>query len=377
MSIKVVHITLSMGTGGIENLILELCKKSNRDIFDLSVICLDSAGDLFQDLQSLGVGCFVEKRKPGFDWRLILRLASLFRKLNVDVVHSHNQACAFYAGCAAFLARIPVSIVTEHSRNYIHGNAVRIWEKRLLSLIIDKWVDVSDYLASFTVNFDKINNNKVRIILNGVDCKKFCNKVKSTYCNIKNFYGLRDSAKIIIMVARFASIKNHSLMIDAFCKIVTIFDDVLLLLAGEGECLVDIKNKTLQLGLNNNVLFLGNNKNINELLAYSDVFVLCSRSEGLPLSLLEASASKVPVVLTENSNSSGFIVNMVNGTVVKDDAVSLANGIKECLINIEQSKKMASIAQQKVIERYSLDFTVKQYEDLYLELLADKRKACV
>lgn len=377
MPVKIAHITLSMGTGGIENLILDLCKNTNKDKFDISVICLDSAGNLFNELKPLGINGFVEQRHPGLDWRLILRLVSFFRSMQVEVVHSHNQACAFYAGIAAFLARVPVSIVTEHSRNYIQAKLARRREKKILSLMLDKWVNVSYELATHTIKTDKINSNKVEVILNGVECDKFINPQQAVVDEIRNKYQLNELNKIIVMVARLNIIKNHALMIDALSLLVKDIPDVKLILVGDGECREDLEKKVSQLGLPHKVLFLGLSKNIPEILTLSDVFVLCSHSEGLPLALLEASAANVPVVITENSNGAQFIKNMEKGIVVKDDAFSLAMGIKECLTSYDQANKMSTIAQKDVIENYSLESTVKQYEKLYLELLARTRKSRV
>ena len=285
MLVKVAHITLSMGTGGIEKLILDLCKKTDKNQFNLSVICLDSPGNLFNDLRQLGVTGFVEQRQPGLDWRLILRLASYFRSMKIKVVHSHNQACAFYAGIAAFLARVPVSIVTEHSRNYIQVKLTRRIEKKIISLLLDKWVNVSDDLASNSIKLDKISKNKVEVILNGVDYHRFLNPDQAIVDTIRNKYQLNGRNKIIVMVARLDKIKNHNLMIDALNLLVKDIQELKLIIVGDGEQRDYLEKKVIQLDLVDNVLFFGLSKNIPEILAQSDVFVLCSHSEGLPLSL--------------------------------------------------------------------------------------------
>jgi glycosyltransferase involved in cell wall biosynthesis len=377
MSIKVAHVTLSMGTGGIEKLILDLCKYSDKANFNVSVICLDSPGDLYNELEPNGIAGLVEQRKPGFDFSLIKRLIHLFKEKKIDVVHSHNQACAFYAGIAAFMARVPVSVVTEHSRNYINNNLTRMTEKYIISMLSSKWVNVSKELALYTIKLDNVNNNKVKVIVNGVDCIKCLNPDQNIVNRIRQENNLSKDNKIIVMVARLDKIKNHDLMIDSLNLLVKDIKETRLLIVGDGECRNDLNNKVHQLGLSKEVIFLGLSKNIPEILALSDVFVLCSHSEGLPLSLLEASAAKVPVVITENSNGAQFIKNMEKGIVVKDDAISLAAGIKECFKNYDQALKMSSNAHIDVVNNYSLKNTVKEYENLYFELLKRKRNLCV
>lgn len=369
---KVLHVTLSMGTGGIENLILDLCRYADRDRFQPAVLCLDEAGDLFEELAAMGVPGYLEKRVPGLDWRLIGRLASLFRKRAFDVVHCHNQASAFYAGTAAFLARVPACVITEHSRNYIHERTIRRMEKRVICSLLDTWVNVSHELAQKSREDDGLPEAKLEVILNGVDCERFSRPDPKVVQEIRAANNLEPQDRVLVMVARLVPIKNHELMLGALQLLGSDLGNVKLLLVGDGERREALQGKVRELGLAGRVIFLGMNRNIPELLALSDLFVLCSHSEGLPLSLLEASAAKVPVVITENSNCANFIRNLENGIVVKDDAASLAQGISASLTNVARSAELSWRAQKDVEEKFSLKCTVQRYQELYSRLLMQR-----
>ena len=374
MKINVAQVALSMGTGGIENLILNICKKINKDRFNICVICLDYGGELLADLKKCDVRCLVEQRRPGMDWRLILRLATLFREMQFDIVHSHNQASCFYAGFAAFLADVPVSIVTEHSRHNIDSRLIRRVEKRILSCFQSKWVTVSNELAELSIRKDYVNSGKIKVITNGVDPQKFSSVNKADINAVKKRIAINRANMTIIMVARLAKIKNHVMMIHALSILKNDFPDLTLLIVGDGECKQHLMKQANDLNLSCNIRFLGTRTDIPELLALSDIFVLCSHSEGFPLSLIEASAANIPVVITKESNRAGFITNQKNGTVVQGNANSLAAGIKKNIVDRSQAKRMAFLAQQDVFENYSLLATVNQYEELYDNLLARKNR---
>jgi glycosyltransferase involved in cell wall biosynthesis len=320
-------------------------------------------------LESISIPGYLKQRSPGLDWKLILRLASFFRNEAFHIVHCHNQASAFYGGIAAFLARVPVVLVTEHSRNYIQSSTIRQFEKRVICSLVDRWVTVSHELAHDARTLDFLPATKVEVVLNGVDCKNLIQPNVMLVEEIRKACSLSTQDRVVVMVARLHKIKNHELMIRAMQLLVNDPGHIKLVLVGDGENRSELERLVQELGLEEFVAFLGLGRNIPEVLALSDVFVLCSHSEGLPLSLLEAAAAKVKVVITANSNNANFIQNGVSGTVVNDDSLSLAKAIKSVLSDTDTSGMWAGRAQKNVIENYSLQHTVKRYEKLYCNLL--------
>ena len=367
--IKVAHITLSMATGGIEKLILNLCQRTNYKEFSPAVVCLDYGGELVASLHHNNIPCFIFKRRAGFDWRLILCLVRLFRDEQFDIIHSHNQASLFYAGIAAKIARCPVLLVTEHSRHHIDLKFFRRVEKRVLSLFTNKWVTVNDELAHLSKKREGIASNKIKVVPNGIDIVQFKGGAESRRDELRSAYGIMPSEKVLIMVARLNYIKNHSMLIDSLKFLERSHGSLKVLLVGDGECREEISQKICNNGLEHNVLLLGTQDNIPEILSISDVFVLCSLSEGLPLSLLEASAAGVPIVIADTANRAGFISHKKNGIIVENTPEDLANGIRYCLDNESDVNRMASVAREQVVHDFSLRSTIACYEDIYQELL--------
>lgn len=375
MVIKVVHITLSMDIGGIEKLIADMVGLLDQKKFSITVGCLDSGGCLLKEIQNSGVQSFITGRRPGLDFRLIIRLARIFSRMEPHIVHAHNQAALFYSGLAARLAKIPVVIVTEHSRHNSDRYRRRQIEKRLLSKITSKWVTVSEELAKLAISRDKLPHHKIKVIRNGIDVNRFGRSIPTNIGLFKENLGIPKKAKIIITVSRLHPVKNHALILDAFAAVKKCLLDTHLVIVGDGECRAILEEQTLKLKLQDSVHFLGVRKDIPYLLNMSNVFVLASLTEGLPLSLIEACAAKVPVVITDTANQADFIKSNYTGIVTQATKVALAKGILTALKEEGSCKEMALRARRQVMEKYSLDAMVREYEKLYIKLLS-KSKIC-
>jgi glycosyltransferase involved in cell wall biosynthesis len=371
----IAHITLSMAPGGLENIIVNLSKETNKDLFKVTVGCLDSGGELIEQIHAAGHESFITSRKTGLDWQLIVYLAKSFAKKRFHIVHTHNQAAHFYAGIAAKLAKIPILVTTEHSRH----NTDKIWrrqlEKRILCALSDKWITVSEEIAAQSIEKDGLPANKISVIRNGIkfsNFRKSNNPRKIITLQTKQELGLPENSKVIIMVARLHPIKNHALFLESFAGISKRCHNTHALIVGDGVCLESLTVQCKSLKIDDRVHFLGYRSDVSSLLHISDVFVLCSRTEGLPVSLLEACAAGVPVLITEKSNSAQLIENGLTGTVVSSNKEDIEKGLTHLLSNHSHVKQMAEKAAEIVKHEYSLTKMASRYDALYTELLIKK-----
>ena len=269
MQLRIVHITLTMGGGGLENLIVNLSRSTNPKLFEITIGCLDHGGLLLTDIHKMGCDSFVLSRRLGIDWRLIFNLAKIFLERKFHIVHSHNQTAHFYAAIAAKLARVPAIIITEHSRH----NTELLWrrklEKRLLYRITDRWVVVSEELAEQSTKSDGLGSKKLQVIRNGVEFSHYNTRLNIDHWKIKDIkkqVNVPDNNRIIIMVARLHPIKNHGLFLGAFATIHDLFPDVHVLFVGDGECKDDLIRQCRAFNLEKKIHFLGFRKNVAELL---------------------------------------------------------------------------------------------------------------
>ncbi len=366
MKKNIVHVTLSMGQGGIENLLVDLIKHGDRSSFTPFLYCLDAGGELLEFISGDLAGCRVFNRRHGTDWRLIFLLAKAFREDSIDLVHTHNQASFFYSGLAAFIARKPIVINTEHSRHYIDGSWVRRFEKKLLSFIAYKIIDVSEELHHFSVNKDKISRRKVTVIENGIDLASF--QVGQDKETIKRALGFQSGDKLVTIVARLDPIKNHSLLLDAFAILARDNTDLNLLIVGDGDLRDTLESWAWNSDYADRVHFLGNRTDVPAILGASDVQVLCSEREGLPLVLLEGMAAKVPLVVSHGANRSSLVQDNVTGFIADSCPESFAATILKALSG-DDVGRVVNQAFRFVAENYSIATTLKNYEKLYLDAL--------
>lgn len=372
--IRVAQMTLTMGQGGIENLIVSMARHQAKSVFQTSLYCLDSGGDLVEPIQLMGAPVRVFARKPGLDLGVIWRLAKSMRSDGIHVLHTHNQAAHFYGCLAARLARVPVVINTEHSRHNTDGLWRRRVEKKVLSWLSSRMVTVSDELRAASIKRDGVSVGKVEVVGNGVDIERFSSVAKAVKRATKKALGLKPGQKTVCIIARLHPIKNHTLLIQALSRIRQDHPDVHLLVIGDGELKGELEDLTRYLGLGEAVTFLGNRLDIPELMSISNLLVLCSHSEGLPLVLLEAMAAELPVLVTEGANRGGLIRSGENGLVCRAEIDALSQAIVEAFES-DSLGKLARRAQEEVARRFSITQTVRRYESMYLDLLHPGRKS--
>ena len=368
--INLAIITLSMGQGGIENLILSIIKKINRTQFYVYLYVLDYEGDLYNEAQKLGIQTRYIKRNPGLDIALVFRLILQFRKDKIDIVHSHNEASYFYSSLAALFARVPVNITTEHSRHYINNLKRRKIEKKILSYFTKKIVTVSRELEEQSILKDKINPKKIITIQNGIDIEKFQRYNTTKIKTLKKEMQIGNE-NIITIIARLDPIKNHILFLKSIVELIKINNNVKVLIVGEGPDKNMLMEKTKEWGLKDIVMFCGIRNDIPGIFSITDVLVLTSKREGLPLVLLESMAAKVPIVLTKGANRSKIIKPNKNGMQVNDNPKEIAKKIQMYLDNDKLKQEHVNKNFRYVKQNYSIERTFQKYVDLYNTCLSE------
>ena len=365
--LRVGQITLTMGQGGIENLIVSLARVADSAQIEYRLYCLDAGGELLAETEKLGMRGRVFSRKPGFDWSLIFSLAQAFREDGLDVVHTHNQAAHFYGALAARVAGVRFVINTEHSRHNIQDHWRRRFEKRMLAKMTTTMVTVSEELRQLSIENDGISPGKLAVIVNGVDIQRFENVRDDAVAALRMEKGVSISAKVLCIVARLHPIKNHTLLLQSVKILTNDYPDIRLLVVGDGDERQSLENLAHELGITNNVLFMGNRSDVPVILKASDAVVLCSRTEGLPLALLEAMAAQTPIIVTKGANRSDLITHGSNGLVAGDQPEELAVTILRCISQKNRSIEMAAVAYSQVMTNYSIEKTAADYLNIYTQ----------
>lgn len=364
--INVMHLILSLETGGMERFVYEHCLEIDKNIFNISVCCIDRLGEFYEPLIENGIKIdLLQKNQNHFDWIFPLKLAKYIIKNNIDILHIHSGA--FFIGSLAgiFLKRT-VIVYTEHGRNLVEPRFMFILDK-ISSFFCDKIITVSSELEKYMIENIKIHSNKIETITNGVNNKIFNKKNKSI--DLISEFELNLDVKIIGSVGRLAVIKNYETLIKAFCDVRKKIPNSILILVGEGPCENDLKVLSRELGVYDSIIFTGNRSDVNDILNLFDVFVLPSLREGTSLSLLEAMASGVPALVTNVGGNPIIIKNGFNGYVVEPkDQFDMADKIIDILINSDIANKFIENSLNLIVKNFSLQKNVEKYMNLYINL---------
>ena len=183
--------------------------------------------------------------------------------------------------------------------------------------------------------------------------------------------GIRSSDRMIVTVARFTRQKGHRVLFDAIPEVLGEVPPARFVLVGDGPRRHLLKRRGLALGIDEFVVYAGDRSDVWDVLSAADLFVLPSLFEGLPLSLLEAMASGIPVVATEVSGTAEVVSDGTTGRLVPPaDSKALAAAIVEALCSPRRAARWAAAARRDVAERFSAERMTRETEALYQGLLA-------
>ncbi|MCM8802497.1 MAG: glycosyltransferase family 4 protein [Candidatus Omnitrophica bacterium] len=211
-------------------------------------------------------------------------------------------------------------------------------------------------------NFKK---EKLFLIPNAVDVNKF--KPSEQKEILKTKFGYKGE-KIIIYAGRLTEQKGVEYLIRSFRELE--IKEKLLIILGEGDLKNKLEKLTLELRISDSVLFLGKKENIIPYLQISDLFVLPSLGEGLPIVLLEAMACGLPVVVSKVGGNIDIVEDGINGYLIEPGNIyQIKNAIEDLLKNEEKIKKIGEINRKKIERDYSFEVIIERYLKLYNKIL--------
>jgi glycosyltransferase involved in cell wall biosynthesis len=351
--LRVAHVTWGLAVGGLEKLLVEFARRADRTRVELFFVSLSSRGDLASAIEQANWPVVAMNEPEGLRPGLVLRLAQLFRRWRVDVVHTHNTKALVYGGPAARLARAHRLVHTWHGQNLV-GSPREGLLFRLLGRLPDVVVAVSADAARGMAQ-EGIPAGRIRTILNGIDTTRF------------GFTGPNPDGPIVT-VARLSPEKDLATLLRAAALVKANDPEMRLEIAGDGACLVELRQLAEQLGLNREVSFLGQVRDVPALLARAGLFALPSLTEGISLTLLEAQARGLPVVATRVGGNPEVVADEQTGLLVASQSVpELAAALDRLRRDPESCRRMGLAGRQRVEELFDIRRMVRDYEELYHE----------
>lgn len=373
--IKVLHITEKLQAGGIENFIMNVYRNIDREKVHFDFLVTRDEKEFFEDeIKTLGGNKFVIESNKNEN--VFIRVLKESRKIGkflkdnkYDVVHVHSGTPlrVFYLR-AAKKAGVNKRIYHSHSAE-VKGphNGLKVKKvifkilKKLFPIYATNYFACSELAADWMYPKKLIKQQKVLVINNGIDIEKFRynEQVRNEYRKNLNI----ENKKVIGHIGRFNHQKNHTFLLDIFKEIVYKNKDYMLLLLGNGELREEIENKAKALGIEENVKFLGVRNDVEKVMQAMDLFLLPSNYEGLPVVGIEAQATGLPMVCSDNITREVCITNNV-------EMISLSKSAKEwadiILDNIEKFERKDTSENVKN-KGYDIKDVARKIEKLYGE----------
>ena len=358
--VRIMQITWSLVAGGSEIYAYKVASALDERKYEAFMCALDQGGALEPEIAARGIPYFIMNRRPGIHLSLMWRLLQLFRKTRVDVIQTHHFNQLFYSAIGARLAGARI-IHTEHSIEYLKRRKYR-FALRWLSRLCDKVIAIGPEGAHCLLNKVAIPAHKIEIIRAGVEAAAD----GGSRPEARKLLGLQEQDRVAVIVARLFPEKNHILLLEAFRIVANALPSAKLLIVGEGTERARIEKAVSELGLQARVQILGVRRDIATILAASDLFVLSSDREGLPIAVLEAMAASKPVVATAVGDLRQLVSDGVTGRLVSPhNRRGLAEAMLCVLGDPVTSERMGSRAGELVSRSFSLGSMIEKHEALF------------
>ncbi len=369
---RVAHVVISLVHGGLEHCAALWCGARNKRYLEsTSIVCLDEPGPLAATLAEGSVRALRANRSR-FPWdcRAVADLRHLLRSHAIDVVHSHNVAARQYAA----LARVPgvVHVNTEHGTNRHSRGMVNRLRYCYMRRRTDMVVAVSTGAANAFRAAFPVRDGELTVIENGVDTR--C-RVELSSTELRRRHGIPEGACLLGCVGRLSVEKGVDRLIDALGSIVSEraadSPDWRLAVVGDGAELAMLQRRSEARGVLDRVHFVGAVPDAGAMMHMFDLLVIPSRSEGLPLVLLEAMVARVPILTTDVGENRAVIENGACGRLLPDAESRWPETIVRVLDEQRRGalRPVAERAGLRVAANYSLDRTLDRYETLYGRLM--------
>lgn len=368
----VCQLVQGLAVGGLEIMVLNLVSGLDSSRFRSTVCCFDTLGSLAGEARARGVDVHLLTRARGVDWRYPFRLAGFLRRQCVDVLQAHNPTAFFYGALAGRLARVPCVVYTEHGRDLSAGWKVRL-AHRVLARLVDRVVAVGEH-GRRLLESEGVPATRITRIYNGIDPAPYAGAARPEHrLAARAALGLPGESPVVGIVARLDPIKNHEGLLRAFALVLDRLPSAILLVVGDGPPRAELEALARALGLAEAARFLGTRSDIPRVLAALDLFVLPSHSEGLSLTLVEASAAARPIVATDVGGNGEVVEHGVSGLLVpRADVPALANALVSLLADAPRARAMGAAGRARFERQFTLASMVGGYASLYTDCLGER-----
>jgi len=348
--INVLQLITGLGVGGAEKVVLELVKHSNSNFFNHHVIGLSKSAALNFKFKEAGIETIIlnkDKSLAGF-FEMVSYINDFVKENKVDMIHAHMTHAMFVA--------VSVKLFNPHMKIVFTSHNVNVGSKlrEFIIFLLKPFRNADIIFSRDQLDFKYISNYFV--IPNGIDLNSYKQNIEKF--NIFTF----------LAVGSLGEQKNHIALIKCAKSLKSKYE-FQILIAGDGPLRDELEKQIELYELKDYVKLLGLRSDIPELLNKSHCFVMPSLWEGMPIAILEAGASSLPIISTSVGSISS-ILNNENSFLT--DLENFETEMKNVLLNYDNALKKAKILKKTIIKDYDIQTLSKRHEEIYFNIFKEK-----
>jgi glycosyltransferase involved in cell wall biosynthesis len=369
------QIIARMNVGGPAVLVADLMRNLDSSKFETRLVtgyCDENESDYLDEVATdtkairiPGFGRSISIRK---DLKAFFLLMREIRRFKPDVVHTHTAKAGGLGRLATFLARPTAKRIHTFHGHLLHGYfdsrkvQILVLIEKVLGLITYKFIAIGNVVKNDLVNAGIAKNNKFEVIYPGLQ-----NLVIYPQVEARKTLDLDPEKIYLVYVGRLTQIKRPDRLIDLGRSLKVNHPKAHIVIAGAGELLAELTSQSVSEFLP--ITFLGWRSDIDMILSASDIAVLCSDNEGIPLTLIQASQAGLPIVSTNVGSVSDIVLDGVTGLLTEVSANSLIQGVSKLLANPDLRSRLGESGQMRARELFSSQAMVERHEELYSQSL--------
>lgn len=359
--IRILFVVPDLDVGGAERHLVTLLTRMDRDRFAASVVCIGEEGAFFEELVTAGIPSRALHFSKRDAVQTLRALVGEMRLQHSDVVVVRGYSAEALGRLAARIAGVPATILWAHNMGDVEPRG-RLRE--VVDRILDRWT--TSYfgvaIAQRRALVERLHYPwaKIRIIHNGVDPAEFTVVSDPDY---RAEFGISATDQVVGTVSALRPEKDHDTFLRAARLVIDVRPNTRILVVGDGPLRSRLEAKCRLLEIDSNVVFAGARQDVAHLLRAMDLFVLSSRTECFPISVLEAMATGRPVVCTDVGGIPEMVVDGINGFLVpRGDSRALADSVLKILSDPALAQRMGSAGRTRVEAEFDLAESVRRAE---------------
>jgi glycosyltransferase involved in cell wall biosynthesis len=365
MKKSIVFVITDYPYGGAQTQVIDLAIRLKARAWNVGVISImtPEALPLMKMLEDAGVPWkTLDVQRGKVSPSLFFKMRNIIKEWQPSVVHSHMVHANLFTRLARIISPMPVLICTAHNIN--EGGRARMLGYRLTDVLADHTTNVSIAAVERYIDIKAAPKHKISFIPNGIDFSRFRPNLE-TRAKVRHALGVSNEF-IWLAVGRLEEQKDYPNMLAAFSKMP---EHHRLWIVGEGPLLGSLQERSGSLGLDKQVSFLGRRTDVADLMNAADAYLMSSAYEGLPMVLLEAAATELPMIATDVGGNREIVLEGQDGYLVKShDSDALASAMQTfSSLEITKRQAMGKRGREHVMATYDLERVVDQWEALYFK----------